>query len=115
MKKALALLFLTVALSIARGAGSLPEQLPAPAPVSVTVSTPVADLAAGYAAAIQQMSLKSLVIFLQGDGKDKVTAIRGIRSAKALNGVLLVTFSAGDMMAISAERIVMVTDGNRGP
>lgn len=106
---------LTLALGLVvglRAAG--PEPVPAmPTPTSVTVPAEVSELAAGYAAAISQMSLKSLVIYFQGDGK--VVSVKGIRSARALNGVLLVTFSAGDMMAINAERIVFITDGARTP
>ncbi len=84
-----------------------------PAPTNVVVQATVSELASGYAAAVSQMSLKSLVIFFQGDGK--VVSVRGIRSAKALGGVLLVTFSSGDMLAINAERIVLITDGTRSP
>ena len=84
-----------------------------PATTNVTVASPTSELAAGYAAAIQQMSLKSLVIYFQSDGK--VASIKGIRSAKSLHGVLLVTFSAGDMMALNAEKIILITDGNRTP
>lgn len=91
-----------------------PEPVPAtPGNTTVVVPTTASDLAAGYAAAITQMSPKSLVIYFEGDGK--VVAARGIRSAKALQGVLLVTFSAGDMLAINAEKIVFITDGSRTP
>lgn len=97
---------------VLRAAG--PEPVPvAPSSTHVVVQASVSELAAGYAAAISQMSLKSLVIFVQGEGK--VVALKGIRSARALNGVLLVTFSAGDMLAISAERIVLISDGTRTP
>jgi hypothetical protein len=105
------------------GACVLTVSLPAAAPVelppiatpppAVVIPTPAAELAAGYAAAIPQMSFKSLVIYLRSEGK--VIAIRGIRSARAMNGVLLVVFSAGDSMAINAEQIVMITDGARTP
>jgi len=91
-----------------------PEPVIVPAaPTNIVVPSAVSELASGYAAAISQMSLKGLVIYFQGDGK--VVAVRGIRSAKALHGVLLVTFSAGDMMAINAEKIVLITDGSRTP
>lgn len=80
---------------------------------TVTVPTTASELAAGYAAAVQQMSLKSLVIYMHSGGK--IVPIRGIRSAKALSGVLLITFSTGDVMAVNAEQIVMITDGNRTP
>lgn len=83
------------------------------APTTINVPTTASELAAGYAAAIPQMSLKGLVIFLNNGGK--TVAIRGIRSAKAVGGVLLVTFSAGDTMAVNAEHIVMITDGSRTP
>jgi hypothetical protein len=91
-----------------------PEPVSVPAATTnVVVPSTVSELASGYAAAITQMSLKGLVIYFQGDGK--VVAVRGIRSAKALHGVLLVTFSAGDMLAINAEKIVLITDGSRTP
>ncbi len=90
-----------------------PEPAPTPSTTNVVVQSTATELAAGYAAAISQMSLKSLVIHFQGDGK--VISVKGIRSAKALNGVLLVTFSAGDMMAMNAQRIAFITDGTRTP
>ncbi len=90
----------------------VPAMLPPPLP-AMTVPTTVADLATGYAAAVQQMSLKGLVIYCQGD--KGVNAIRGIRSVRAIAGVLLITFSAGDMLALSAERIILITDGSRTP
>lgn len=86
--------------------------MPAPT-TNVNVPTTASELAAGYAAAIQQMSLKSLIIYLKSEGK--TVPIKGIRSAKALSAVLLITFSAGDIMAINAEHIVMITDGARTP
>lgn len=111
--KAFRALILTVGLVVGlRAAGPEPVTV-MPAPTSVTVPAEVSELAAGYAAAISQMSLKGLVIYFQGDGK--VVSVKGIRSARALHGVLLVTFSAGDMMAINAERIVLITDGARTP
>ena len=108
--KIVSLVFAMGLAAVASGAPEAPTLVP---PVSVSVPSPLTELAAGYAAAIKQMSLKSLVIFVKGDGK--VVGVRGIRAAKALNGVLLVTFSAGDMMAIAADQIVMVTDGARVP
>ncbi|MES1168962.1 MAG: hypothetical protein ABUL61_07300 [Oleiharenicola lentus] len=86
--------------------------MPTPS-TNVSVPTTASELAAGYAAAIQQMSLKSLVIYLKSDGK--VIALKGLRSARAVSAVLLITFSAGDMMAINAENIVLITDGARTP
>lgn len=86
----------------------------APTPnVNLTVSSPVTELAAGYAAAVGQMSLKNLAIhYRQGTG---VVVFKGIRSVRALSGVLLVTFSAGDIVALNAENIVLIADGNRVP
>lgn len=106
-------LALLIALPVLLAAAPAEPAAPPPSPTTVNVPTTVAELASGYAAAIQQMSLKSLVIYLKADGKP--VAIRGIRSARALGGVLLVTFSAGDMMAVNAEHIVMITDGARTP
>lgn len=82
-------------------------------PTNINVPTTASELAAGYAAAIQQMSLKSLVIYLKSEGK--TVPLKGLRSAKAVSAVLLITFSAGDMMAVNAENIVMITDGARTP
>jgi hypothetical protein len=112
MKKLLPLLALALVIT-ARAATADPAGPAAPATTNVNVPTTAADLASGYAGAITQMSLKSLVIYVRGDGK--IVAIKGIRSAKALDGVLLITFSAGDMMAINAEHVVMITDGARTP
>jgi glucosamine 6-phosphate synthetase-like amidotransferase/phosphosugar isomerase protein len=89
------------------------EAPPAVLQPTINVPTSVAELASGYAAAVSQMSLKSLVIFIRSDGK--TASIKGIRSARAMGGVLLIVFSAGDMMAVNAEHIVMITDGNRAP
>jgi hypothetical protein len=88
------------------------QSMPVPS-TNVNVPTTASELAAGYAAAIQQMSLKSLVIYLKSDGK--VIALKGLRSARAVSAVLLITFSAGDMMAVNAENIILVTDGTRTP
>lgn len=111
--KTLHLLLLVAGLAASLHAAA-PEPVPsAPVTNNVVVPSTASDLAAGYAAAVAQMSLKGLVIYFQGDGK--VVSVRGIRSAKALNGVLLVTFSAGDMLAINAERIVLIADGSRTP
>lgn len=85
----------------------------APAVTTVNVATTATELANGYAAAVQQMSLKGLVIYFHGD-KD-IVALKGIRAVRALNGVLLVTFSGGDMAAINAEKVVLITDGPRAP
>lgn len=82
-------------------------------PTTVTVPTTASELASGYATAISQMSLKSLVIFMRSD--DKVVPIRGVLSARPMGAVLLILFSAGDTMAINAEHIVMITDGARTP
>ncbi len=84
-----------------------------PAPTTINVPTTASELATGYAAAIQQMTLKSLVIYLKSEGK--TVQLKGLRSAKAVSAVLLITFSAGDMMAVNAENIVMITDGQRAP
>ncbi|HWA29005.1 MAG TPA: hypothetical protein VG734_25360 [Lacunisphaera sp.] len=87
---------------------------PAPAPsYTVNVPTTAAELALGYASAIQQMSLKSLVVYVKSDGK--TVPLKGLRTARAVGAVLLITFSAGDMMAINAENIIMITDGSRTP
>ncbi len=86
---------------------------PPPTSTTVNVRTTASELAEGYAAAIPQMTLKSVVIFAKSDGK--VVPIKGVRSVRALSGVLLIEFSAGDRMAINAEQIVMITDGTRTP
>ncbi|MBI2498266.1 MAG: hypothetical protein HYV75_10285 [Opitutae bacterium] len=84
-----------------------------PVAPTVTVPTTASELATGYAAAIPQMSLKSLVIYLRSEGK--IVPIKGIRLARAMGAVLLIEFSAGDRMAVNAEHIVMITDGTRTP
>lgn len=90
------------------------EPVPAvPAPASINVPTTASELASGYAAAIAQMSLKSLIIYLRSEGK--IVPIKGIRLARAMGAVLLIEFSAGDRMAVNAEHIVMITDGVRTP
>jgi hypothetical protein len=94
--------------------GAPVETIPVP-PASATVNVPTtaSELASGYAAAISQMSLKSLIIYLRSEGK--IVPIKGIRLAKAMGAVLLIEFSAGDRMAVNAEHIVMITDGVRTP
>ena len=84
-----------------------------PASATVNVPTTASELASGYAAAISQMSLKSLVIYLRSEGK--IVPIKGIRLAKAMGAVLLIEFSAGDRMAVNAEHIILITDGVRTP
>lgn len=91
---------------------ALPTEFPQPN-MNVNVPTVASELALGYAHAIPQMTLKSVVIYLKSEGK--TVAIKGIRSARAMGAVLLIEFSAGDRMAINAENIVMVTDGTRTP
>ena len=80
---------------------------------NVFVPTTASELAAGYATAIPQMTLKSVVIYLRSEGK--IVPIKGIRTAKSMGAVLLIEFSAGDRMAVNAEHIVMITDGTRTP
>ncbi len=84
-----------------------------PSTTTVNVPTIASELAAGYAQAVSLMSLKSLVIYMRSEGK--IVPIKGIRSARAMGAVLLITFSAGDTMAINAEHIIMMTDGARTP
>lgn len=102
-----------VAAAFAADTRTTPQALPPLPPATVNVSSTVADLAAGYAGAAQQMSPQSLVIYYAGE-KD-VIALKGIRSVRHSAGVVIVVFSAGDIMALNAERIVLVTDGQRGP
>jgi hypothetical protein len=115
--KSFKIILLAIALGPTAYAQSKPpsvmESLPALPPTNINVPTTASELAAGYAMAIPQMTLKSVVIFLKSEGK--VVTIRGIRSAKAMGAVLLIEFSAGDRMAINAEQIVMITDGARTP
>ncbi len=80
---------------------------------NVFVPTTASELAAGYATAIPQMTLKSVIIYLRSEGK--IVPIKGVRSAKSMGAVLLIEFSAGDRMAVNAEHIVMITDGTRTP
>ncbi len=113
MKTLRLLVCLLCLLPVLRAASAEPvPSLPASS-TNVYVPTTASELAAGYAAAIQQMTLKSLVIYLKIDGK--TVTLKGLRSAKAVSAVLLITFSAGDTMAVNAEHIVMITDGPRTP
>lgn len=80
---------------------------------NVFVPTTASELAAGYATAIPQMTLKSVVVYLRSEGK--IVPIKGIRTARSMGAVLLIEFSAGDRMAVNAEHIVMITDGTRTP
>lgn len=110
----LTLVFASLSLiALARSAEQTSLPPTTPAVTTVNVATTATELANGYAAAVQQMSLKGLVIYFHGD-KD-VVALKGIRAVRALNGVLLVTFSGGDMAAINAEKVVLITDGARVP
>ncbi len=90
------------------------EPVVQPAPnTTINMRTTAAELADGYAAAIPQMTLKSVVIFLKSEGK--IVTVKGIRSARAMGAVLLIEFSAGDRLAVNAEQILMITDGTRTP
>lgn len=91
---------------------SEPQPVP-PAATNINIPTTASELAAGYAAAIPQMTLKSLVIYLKSEGK--TVPIKGVRTARAMGAVLLIEFSAGDRMAINAENIILITDGARTP
>ncbi len=107
---------LSLALLLLPAAFAAPAEPPPPVvppSTSINVPTTASELAAGYAAAIQQMTLKSIVIYLRSEGK--TVPIKGIRSAKAMGAVLLIEFSAGDRMAVNAEQVVMITDGARTP
>lgn len=101
--------------TLARSIEQTPTVTAAPAAPATNVSVPttVADLATGYAAAVQQMSLKGLVVYVRGE-KD-VVALKGIRAVNAVGGVLLVTFSAGDKVAVNAEKVLMIADGAHTP
>lgn len=101
--------------TLARSTEQTPTVSAAPAApaTTVNVATTVTDLSTGYAAAVQQMSLKGLIIYCRGD-KD-VIALKGIRSVSAVGGVLLITFSGGDKVAINAEKVVLITDGTHAP
>ncbi len=90
-----------------------PAEAAAPVTNNIVVPTTASELANGYAQAISQMTLKSLVIYLRSEGK--IVPIKGLRSARAMGAVLLIEFSAGDRMAVNAEQIVMITDGVRTP
>jgi hypothetical protein len=95
------------------GAAPVERAVVGPATASVTVPAPVSELAEGYAAASQQMSIKSLTIYIKADEQTK--ALKGIRSVQALKGVLLIVFAGGDSVAVSAKKVVMISDGAREP
>lgn len=97
--------------------GTLPfttfaQQQPAAQPTLVVASS-ISELASGYATAAHQMSEARAVIFYKLNGK--VVSLKGIRAIKAFNGVLYITMSAGDSVAISAESVILITDGGRTP
>lgn len=92
---------------------SMPADIGPGSTTNIQVPTTASELAAGYATAIPQMTLKSVVIYLRSEGK--IVPIRGVRSAKSMGAVLLIEFSAGDRMAVNAEHIIMITDGTRTP
>lgn len=89
----------------------------APPPATTTpivnIASPIADLAKGYAFAASQMSESRIVIYYRSE--EKTVALKGIRSVRASGGVLLINLSGGDLVAISAERILLITDGGRTP
>jgi hypothetical protein len=92
---------------------TVPAASPTAPATTIIVPATITELANGFAASVQLMSLKSLVIWCKGEKAP--VPVKGIRSVRASSGVLIITFSAGDMMAISAENIVLITDGNRTP
>lgn len=97
--------------------GALPltpyaQQQPTAQP-TIVVASAISELASGYASAARQMSEARAVIFYKLNGK--IVALKGIRTITAFNGVLYITMSAGDSVAISAETVVMITDGGRTP
>lgn len=79
----------------------------------VHIDSPIADLAKGYAFAASQMSESRVVIYYRSE--EKTVALKGIRSVRASGGVLLINLSGGDLAAISAERVLLITDGGRTP
>ncbi len=84
-----------------------------PPPTVVNISSPVADLAKGYAQAASQMSESRIVIFYKSEGH--LVVLKGIRAVHAFGGVLSITLSGGDSLAISADLVLLVTDGGRTP
>ncbi|MBI2516684.1 MAG: hypothetical protein HYV95_07180 [Opitutae bacterium] len=112
--KLLRLLVLSAALLAAAQAQTAQPtpQVPAALP-EVHIASPVADLAKGYAFAASQMSESRVVIYYRSE--EKTVALKGIRSVRASGGVLLINLSGGDLVAISAERILLITDGGRTP
>ena len=113
MKTLKLLILAVVLLPAAFAATTEPAQPVAPPTTNVNVPTTASELALGYSLAIQQMTLKSIIIYLRSEGK--IVPIKGLRSAKAMGAVLLIEFSAGDRMAVNAEQIIMITDGVRTP
>ena len=88
------------------------QQPAAPAPTTIVASA-ISELADGYATACRQMSEARAVIFYRLNGK--TVSLKGIRAIKAFNGVLFITMSAGDSIAINAESVIFITDGGRTP
>lgn len=84
-----------------------------PPQINVTINSPLADLATGFATAAGVMVEGRIVIYYRSEGQ--IISLTGIRSVQAHGGVLLVTFSLGDTVAIGADTVVLVTDGARKP
>jgi hypothetical protein len=89
------------------------QQQPAAQGQTIVVASAISELAEGYATACRQMSEARAVIFYRINGK--VVSLKGIRAIKAFNGVLFITMSAGDSVAVNAESVIFITDGGRTP
>lgn len=74
----------------------------------------VAELAAGYAAAAKTMNPGRLVVFYRTES-NRVEALTDVQSVRAIGGVIIVALFNGGSIAVSAEKIVMVTDTTRTP
>ncbi len=114
--KTIKLLVVFSSLTLATLARSTEQTPVVPAPPSTTIinaASSISDLATGYAAAASQMSESHIVVYYRSE--EKTVTLKGIRSVRAFGGVLLIHLTSGDLLAISAERILLITDGGRTP
>ncbi|MBL9215893.1 MAG: hypothetical protein JNG83_10500 [Opitutaceae bacterium] len=85
-----------------------------PAPVTqFTLPPAVSELAAGFAAAVSELTPRNVTLHYREGAK--LVALRGITAVQARNGVLIITFSAGDKAVLPADSVALITDGPRPP
>jgi hypothetical protein len=104
MKTIIALFFLTV---VTAGFGQSADLVP-PRPANVEIRTEVEELARGYAAAFS--SITRTPVYLIHSRDDTSTVLVGIKSVKAVGGVLVVQDERGLTYVMNPRDVVMITD-----